>query len=167
MSLRVIFDTCEPRDEVLRGDLRDEMFAARLRDVMEDRADPVYQEAKRFFDNTFPTEGLRTLVREALGRLSGREPSNSPFVRLETSFGGGKTHNLIALYHLAQGRTEGVPPDLVPGEWIPTKPWPTVGIVGSDMDPANGIDHGDIKTRTLWGELAYQLGRFEIGRAHV
>jgi hypothetical protein len=73
MSLRVIFDACEPRDEVLRGDLRDEMFAARLRDVMEGRADPVYQEAKRFFDHTFPTEGLRTLVREALGRLSGRQ----------------------------------------------------------------------------------------------
>jgi uncharacterized protein DUF499 len=161
MSLRVIFDSCEPRDEVLRGDLRDEMFAARLRDVMEDRADPVYQEAKRFFDNTFPTEGLRTLVRETLGRLSGREPANSPFVRLETSFGGGKTHNLIALYHLAQGRTEGVPPDLVPREWIPTRPWPTVGIVGSDMDPANGVDHGDVKTRTLWGEMAYQLGRLE------
>jgi len=161
MSLRTIFDACEPRDEVLRGDLRDEMFAARLRDVMEDRADPVYQEAKRFFDNTFTTEGLRALVREALGRLSGRQPASSPFVRLETSFGGGKTHNLIALYHLAQGRTEGVPSDLVPRDWIPSEPWPTVGIVGSDMDPANGVDHGDVKTRTLWGELAYQLGRRE------
>jgi hypothetical protein len=161
MSPQVIFHACEPRDEVLRGDLRDEMFAARLRDVMENRADPVYQEAKRFFDNTFPTEGLRTLVREALGRLSGRQPASSPFVRLETSFGGGKTHNLIALYHLAQGRTEGVPPDLVPRDWIPSEPWPTVGIVGSDMDPANGVDHGDVKTRTLWGELAYQLGRRE------
>jgi hypothetical protein len=46
MSLRVIFDSCEPRDEILRGDLRDEMFAARLRDVTEDRADPIYQETR-------------------------------------------------------------------------------------------------------------------------
>ena len=101
--MRPIFETCTPRPEVLTGDLRDEMFAARLKDVIEGMADPVYQDPTRFFENTFPTDGLKTLLREVAGRLSGEAPSFSPFVRLETSFGGGKTHNLIALFHLAGG----------------------------------------------------------------
>lgn len=158
--MKTVFDTCHPRDEVLSGDLRDEMFAARLKDVVEGQADSIYQDAGRFFRSTYPTEGLRTLAREVLGRLSGREPANSPFVRLETSFGGGKSHNLIALYHLAQGRSDSVPEGLqIDLSWLPSSPWPTAGVVGSDMDPANGIDHGTVTTRTLWGEIAYQLGR--------
>jgi len=135
------------------------MFAARLRDVIEDNADPTYGDAKRFFENTYPTEGMKTLVREVLGRLSGKAPSSSPFIRLETSFGGGKTHNLIALYHLCNGKADGLPAGLVDASWIPAKPWATAGVVGSDMDPANGISHGKITTRTLWGEIAYQLGK--------
>jgi hypothetical protein len=156
--MKTVLETCKPRTEVLSGDLRDEMFAARLRDVMEGTADPIYRDAKVFFANTYPTEGLKTLVREVLGRLSGKAPSSSPFIRLETSFGGGKTHNLIALYHLCQGHKDGLPKDIVDAAWVPAKPWDTAGVVGSDMDPANGIDHGDINTRTIWGEIAYQLG---------
>lgn len=158
--MKVVFDAdaCVPRDEVLKGELREEMFAAKLKGVVEGSADPIYGNAKLFFENTYPTEGLRTLAQEVLGRLSGQKPTNSPFIRLETSFGGGKTHNLIALYHLAQGHAEGAPGDLVPKGWVPKSPWKTVGLVGSDMDPGNGIAHGDVTTRTLWGELAYQLG---------
>lgn len=158
--MKTIFENCQPRDEVLSGDLRDEMFAARLKDVVEGQADSIYQDGERFFRSTYPTEGLRALAREVLGRLSGREPASSPFVRLETSFGGGKSHNLIALYHLAQGRSEGIPDGLqIDLSWLPATPWPTAGVVGSDMDPGNGIDHGTLTTRTLWGEIAYQLGR--------
>lgn len=157
--MKTVFETCTPRAEVLSGDLKDEMFAARLRDVIEDNADPIYGDAKRFFENTYPTEGMKTLVREVLGRLSGKAPSSSPFIRLETSFGGGKTHNLIALYHLCNGKADGLPAGLVDASWIPAKPWSTAGVVGSDMDPANGITHGKITTRTLWGEIAYQIGK--------
>lgn len=155
--MKTVFETCDPRPEVLKGELRDEMFAARLKDVIDGSADPVYGEARLFFENTFPTDGLQTLIREVLGRLSGKSPANSPFIRLETSFGGGKTHNLIALYHLCQGHSEGLPAKLVDKTWVPKSPWPCAGLVGSDMDPSNGIDHGDVRTRTLWGELAYQL----------
>ena len=90
--MRTSFETCRPREEVLKGELTDEMFAARLKDVVEGTADPVYGAAARFFDNTFFTGGLTTLLREVAGRFSGAAPTNSPFVRLETSFGGGKTH---------------------------------------------------------------------------
>lgn len=157
--MKSIFETCVPRDEVLQGELKDEMFAARLRDVIEQTADPVYGDPKRFFENTYPTEGLKTLIHEVIGRLSGKAPASSPFIRLETSFGGGKTHNLIALYHLAQGHAEGLPKDVVEKSWVPKSPWITAGLVGSDMDPSNGIEHGDLTTHTVWGEIAYQIGQ--------
>ena len=170
--MKSIFETCQPRPEVLAGTLTEDTFAARLRDVVEGSADPVYQDPATFFQNTFPTQGLKTLAREVLGRLSGQEPTNSPFVRLETSFGGGKTHNLIALYHLANGggqaaldaaeghAARGAPAgSIVPGpDWLPSDRWAVTGIVGSDLDPTEGIDHGSVRTRTLWGELAWQLG---------
>ena len=139
------------------------MFAARLKDVMDGKADPVYQDANVFFNNTYPTAGLKTLLREVLGRLTGQMPSSNPIIRLETSFGGGKTHNLIALYHAANGEVE---PRLLrtylDDEW----PLPragkidVAGVVGSDLDPSTGMAHpeDDLKTYTLWGELAYQIG---------
>jgi predicted AAA+ superfamily ATPase len=161
--MKTIFETCKPRDEVLSGNLRDEMFAARLKDVVDGTADPLYGDARHFFENTYPTEGLKTLVREVLGRISGNDPTASPFIRLETSFGGGKTHNLIALYHLAQGHASGLPAGVVEPSWVPKTPIPTAGIAGWELDPANKIDHGDVATRTLWGEVAWHLGKGGIG----
>ena len=127
--MKTIFENCEPRPEVLQGALREEIFAARLKDVIEGTADPVYQDPTTFFDNTYPTEGLKLLLDEALGRLTGVKPANNAIVRLETAFGGGKTHNLIALYHAAAGHAPGpvfVDPTLVPARGAAR----LVGIVG-------------------------------------
>ncbi len=159
-SMRTIFNSCIPRDEVLSGELRDEMFAAKLKNVIDGKSDPIYQDPDVFFRNTFATQGLITLVSEVCGRLSGSKPDSNAFIRLETSFGGGKTHNLIALYHLAKGHSpdgvEGlVKPDLLPGS---ESSWAVAGIVGNDMDPTNGVIHGDITVRTIWGEIAWQIG---------
>ena len=162
-TLRPIFETCTPRDEVLHGQLSEDMFAARLRDVMNDKADPIYQDAGRFFVNTYPTDGLRTLLGEVLGRVTGHSPTNSPIIRLETSFGGGKTHNLIALYHTVSGQAT---PAMLSGFSLSGMQLPRpgdidiAGVVGSDLDPSNGLPHSedDLATYTLWGELAYQLG---------
>ncbi|MER3412007.1 MAG: ATPase, partial [Thermoleophilia bacterium] len=85
---------------VLAGELRDEMFAAKLADVVRGVADPIYQDPVAFFANTHPARGLKSLLSEALGRATGKRPSSPPIIRLETAFGGGKTHSLIALYHL-------------------------------------------------------------------
>src|SRR5438874_23008 len=100
-EMKIIFDSCKPRSDVLTGELRDDMFAAKLLDVMHGTADPIYQDSERFFDNTYPTVGLKTLAAEVFGRLEQRGGA-AAVVRLETQFGGGKTHNLIALYHLAK-----------------------------------------------------------------
>lgn len=161
--MKTIFNLTKPRDEVLQGELSEELFAARLKDVMDDTADPVYRDPDHFFTNTYPTAGLKTLLREVLGRLTGQMPGSNPVIRLETSFGGGKTHNLIALFHAISGRV-----DARHLQAYLDKEWPlpqvgqidVTGVVGSDLDPTIGIFHQEdnVKTYTLWGELAYQLG---------
>lgn len=158
--MKTIFEGCTPREEVLKGELRDEVFRASLNDVHQGKAEDVYKDPRVFFEHTYRTEGLRTLLREALGRLTGEKASNSPVIRLETSFGGGKTHNLIALYHLACGKVspEWVS-DLVPKKLIPQKPVSVVPLIGSDLDPSSGMKHDNITTYTLWGEMAYQFGK--------
>jgi hypothetical protein len=160
--MKTIFELAIPRDEVLQGDLREDLFAARLRDVMERSADEVYQDPNRFFENTFPTDGLKTLLNEVLGRLTGQAPAKNPIIRLETSFGGGKTHNLIALYHAVKGQID--PAHLksfIDASWQLPQPREVdvAGVVGSDLDPSTGLHHpsDNITTYTLWGELAYQL----------
>jgi len=171
--LETIFETCQPRDEVLRGELKEDIFAARLRDVMDQKADPVYGDPATFFDNTYPTAGLKTLLRDALGRLTGDASGKNAIIRLETAFGGGKTHNLIALYHVAGGKAPAGAVANLLGSDI-RLPVPDdiriAGTVGSDLDPTVGIFHphvpgtsevpgtSGVKTLTLWGELAYQLG---------
>lgn len=156
--MKTIFDSCEPRSEVLKGELREEIFAARLRDVIIGKADPVYQDPAIFFDNTYPTEGLKLLLDEALGRLTGLKPAGNAIIRLETAFGGGKTHNLIALYHAVKGYR---PDDsLVDPTLIPTPgSIQVVGVVGSDLSPSTGLPHKGFRTYTLWGEIVAQSTR--------
>jgi len=102
---------------------------------------------------------------EIFGRLSGT--SGSPFVRLETAFGGGKTHNLIAAYHVAKiGRDIAGLDQFLPPELVPAEPVNVAGVVGQEVDPINGVKHGKLTIRTLWGEIAYQLGK-EDAYSHV
>ncbi|MEA5554129.1 DUF499 domain-containing protein [Anabaena cylindrica UHCC 0172] len=156
-----IFKTCIPRDEILAGELSPELFAAKLRLVVEGTAPYVYQDPTTFFANTFPTDGLKTLISEVFGRLGGAA-IGSPIIRLETSFGGGKTHDEIALWHIAKNGRQ------IPGlerfindiNLIPDYPIQASAIACQDLDPVNGVFHEDtgITTYTLWGEIAYQIG---------
>jgi hypothetical protein len=161
--MRTVFETCQPRDEVLRGELREQQFAASLTRVLRGDADAVYGDPATFFRSTYATGGLRSLLTEALGRLTGAKSANAPVIRVETSFGGGKTHNLIALYHVCREPLAARSfPSFVPSDLLPKKPIGLVaGAVGGDLDAANGVDHGDVRTYTLWGEIAYQLAGAE------
>jgi Protein of unknown function (DUF499) len=159
-----IFETCLPREEILGGDLAVEMFAARLRPVVEGTAPLVYGDSVRFFENTHPTEGLKTLIAEVFGRLSGQR-TGSPVIRLETSFGGGKTHDQIALWHVAKrGRAlQGIERFINDVTLLPEEEVAVAAIDGKDLDPVSGVFHADtgITTYTLWGEIAYQIGGIE------
>lgn len=159
-----IFQTCQPRQEVLDGNWTDDTFAAKLHTVHAGTAPATYQDPQKFFANTYPTAGLRELLREALGRLSGKDGTANPVIRLETAFGGGKTHNLIALYHLARlgekARSISALGQFVDPALLPAEPIRTAVLVGQVLDVAQGMEHPEdgIVTRTLWGEIAFQLG---------
>ncbi|NJO66191.1 MAG: ATP-binding protein [Leptolyngbyaceae cyanobacterium RM1_405_57] len=159
-----IFDTCIPRDEILAGELSLDLFAAKLRLVVEGNAPKVYQDPQVFFANTFPTDGLKTLISAVFGRLM-RASVGSPIIRLETSFGGGKTHDEIALWHIAKhGRhIAGLERFVEHLHWIPDHPIQVAAIACQDLDPVNGVYHSEtgITTYTLWGEIAYQIGGVE------
>ena len=158
-----IFTTCVPREEILSGELSKELFAAKLRLVVEGTAPEIYQDPKTFFTNTFPTDGLKTLIKEVFGRLT-KTAVGSPIIRLETSFGGGKTHDEIALWHICkQGRSiEGLE-RFASLSLIPESPIQVAAIACQDLDPINGVYHSEtgITTYTLWGEIAYQIGGLE------
>ena len=87
MMLPSVFKTCIPRAEIIAGELSLDLFAAKLRLVVEGKAPLVYQDPTTFFANTYATEGLKTLIAEVFGRLVGGAVG-SPIIRLETSFGG-------------------------------------------------------------------------------
>ncbi len=157
--------TCVPRSEILSGDLSLDLFAAKLRLVVEGKAPSLYQNGTQFFANTFVTDGLRELVREVFGRLNGVNVG-SPVIRLETSFGGGKTHDEIALWHLAKkGRSLLEQDERFTHELglIPDRPIQIAAVDGRDLSPEEGIYHGEtgITTKTIWGEIAYQIRGIE------
>ena len=158
MASTTIFDHCQPRQDILNGTMSEAEFAARLGPVLSGQGPADYVDARRFFANTYPTAGLKELLGQVLGRLSGHGSSSAVF-RLDTSFGGGKTHGLIALIH---GAREG---DSVPnmGEFVslPSMPVGTsvAAFDGEASDPSNGRTMGDgIRAFTPWGEIAYQIG---------
>jgi hypothetical protein len=155
-----VFKTCIPREEILAGELSPELFAAKLRLVVEGKAPHVYQDPTAFFANTFATDGLKTLISEVFGRLVGAAVG-SPIIRLETSFGGGKTHDEIALWHIAKnGRDISGLDRFADLNLIPDRPIQAAAIACQDLDPVNGVYHADtgVTTYTLWGEIAYQIG---------
>ncbi|WP_027583720.1 ATP-binding protein [Bradyrhizobium sp. Ai1a-2] len=159
MSLPTVFDLCSPRDDVLDGTVTDSDFAANLARVLRGDATPDYLDPERFFANTYPTEGLKGLLANVCGRLSGRGSSVSAVFRLDTSFGGGKTHGLIALVHAARGM-QGVSnvEEFVSPTTVPNVAVRVAAFDGENADAANGRPMGEgVRAFTPWGEIAYQL----------
>jgi len=159
MNLPTIFDTCEPREDVLSGSIADADFAADLAKVIKGIASDDYRVPVRFFANTYPTQGLRNLLQNVLARLAGDPSTVSAIFRLDTSYGGGKTHGLIALVH-ATGGMQGVTnvSEFVKPGLVPKEPIRVAAFDGENADPANGRNMGDgILAHTPWGELAFSL----------
>ncbi|MBV8817578.1 MAG: ATP-binding protein, partial [Acidobacteriaceae bacterium] len=158
--MATIFAACTPRSDVLSGATRDEQFMADLSQVVNGTALPDYLDPALFFRNTFPTRGLRELMKAVCLRLSGKGGEVSPVIRLGTQYGGGKTHGLIAITHAARGMT-GVSNvgDFVDPALLPAIPVRIAALDGENTDPANGrqLEPG-LRAFSIWGEMAYQLG---------
>jgi predicted AAA+ superfamily ATPase len=164
MSLKTIFDLCTPREDVLKGTSSDSDFAADLSHVIRGSGGPKeYSDPIWFFSNTYPTRGLKSLLANVCTRLTGQSGAVAAIFRLDTSFGGGKTHGLIALVHAARGMKGVVNPgEFVNPSLIPTGEVKVAAFDGENADPANGRRMtDDVLAFTPWGELAYALAGIE------
>ena len=169
--MRSILDTCTPRADLLTGTFNPEIFTASLSQVMDhyrgrtSSVTNLYTDAEQFFrEATFPTDGMRMVISEVMARLAG--DNGVPAIhRLETAFGGGKTHLPIALTHLGfRGRelADAAAPNIDARVIEATalhEPGAVqvVGIAGDEI-PVHKPQGAALVPYTLWGEIAFQIG---------
>ena len=168
-GLRPWREVARPHPDVAAGRYRQAEFAADLSQVARGQADAEYQDPIEFFARTYLTEGMRGLMVQALRRIGGR--GGEPVIQLKTAFGGGKTHSLLALYHLLRARAplaslRGAPELLEeagiglgepPGQLPPARVAVVVGTAVNPTRERRPPTLPGITIRTLWGEIAAQL----------
>ena len=150
-----------PHDDVSSGSYQQAEFAADLSKVVDGTADDEYKNPKEFFKRTYVTKGMLELLVAAIKRMNGK--GGDPVIQLKTSFGGGKTHSMLALYHMFGGDI--ALSDIPNGNDIKTASGidsiskvNRAVIVGTAMSVARAHKKDGISVKTLWGEIAYQLG---------
>lgn len=161
MLLKPWREIAVPHEDVLKGTFAQAEFAADISRVHAGTATPEYQNPALFFQRTFITEGMRLLLDSVVKRLSGR--GGDPVIQLQTAFGGGKTHTMLAVYHLASAKA---PASEMPGvsaildaAGVAELPHARIAVLdGIKSSPNQPVSHGGVTVRTLWGDLAWQLG---------
>lgn len=155
-----------PREDLREGRPLDAaQFAVHLDQVVAGDAPREYGDAERFLERTLITEGLARIAGEVLRRLAGRRDGANAVLNLVTGFGGGKTHALTLLYHLARlgPRADDLPGirQLLEASDLPSVPQAAVAVfVGTRWDAVTGTGgDGEPVRRTPWGDLAWQLAR--------
>ncbi len=160
MSLKPWREIARPHKDVLEGTFKQSEFAADITQVANGTATPEYQDAEKFFSRTFITEGMRLLLMSVAQRLAGL--GGDPVIQLQTAFGGGKTHTMLTVLHLATRKVstdklEGIPP-LLDQAGITELPNANIAVLdGIALSVSQGKQHGSICANTLWGEMAWQL----------
>lgn len=164
MTLKPWREIAEPHSDVREGKFQQAEFAADLSRVHAGTANEEYQNPALFYQRTFITEGMRLLLDSVIKRLAGR--GGDPVIQLQTAFGGGKTHTMLAVYHLAKGE---VPVSEMPGvsiildaSGITELPRARMAVLdGNKSAPNQPFTRDGLTIRTLWGDLAWQLGGAE------
>ncbi len=153
----------EPHPDVAQGRYLNAEFAADLSQVARGEGAFEYRDPVEFFARTYITEGMKGLLIQALKRFNGQD--GEPVLQLKTAFGGGKTHSLLALYHMSRG---GVALDKMPNlkavlveAGFTSLPKANVAVlVGTAMDPSRSKRPANlpgVTINTVWGEMAAQL----------
>ena len=161
--IKRVWEVCEPHPDVFARDMDPSMFAASLDAVESGTADRDYTDPERFFTKTYMTRSLESVLEGVLARLTGQPEAGAPVRRLETPFGGGKTHTMVALYHLAQS------PEAVEAteagrrlcERLNVRHLPRgirIAVLDGVALDVRGRRVNGWTLQTLWGELAYRLG---------
>lgn len=158
-------DVAKPHQDIMEGKFDLSLFAVNINRVYRGVASPDYQDPYRFFAKTYLTKAFRSLIASVLRRVDGQPKGAYPITDLMTTFGGGKSHALLCLYHLASNGKQankwpGVD-DLLKEAELQSVPKARVAVLsGEDFDPAHGEEgaEGQPERHTIWGELAWQLG---------
>ncbi len=166
MSLKPWYKVVTPREDLREGKPLDASeFAVHLDQVREGLAPADYQKPERFFERTYLTKNLASLASEVIRRLSGEKTETNAIFNLSTQFGGGKTHALTLLYHLAKqgpaaNKFAGVATLLVKAGIAGVPKAEAAVFVGTEFDSISGRGgkDGTPLRKTPWGEIAWQLG---------
>lgn len=161
MTLKPWREIAVPHEDVLKGTFQQAEFAADITRVFDGTATAEYQDPVLFFQRTFITEGMRLLLDSVVRRLAGK--GGDPVIQLQTAFGGGKTHTMLAVLHLAAGKAAassltGIPA-ILDAAGVLTLPKARIAVLdGTRLAPNQPRKANGLLIRTLWGELAWQLG---------
>src|SRR6266496_3732343 len=171
LGLKPWREVIRPHQDVASGNFSASEFAADLYFVSQGEGSREYVDPVEFFRRTYLTEGLKDLLSRAARRIGG-DVNASPVVNLQTNFGGGKTHSMLTLWHLLSGRELAEYPqelqELLAGHDIGGlgQKAARVALVGNHIAAGKGsVKPGGTHVRTLWGELAWQLGAARGGDA--
>ena len=164
--MKSIIETCKPREDILGGTFNPEIFTASLSEVIRHYAGQgaaihsLYTDGEQFFrEATYPTDGLKMVVSEVFARLAG-DATVPAIHRLETAFGGGKTHTLIACAHIGFKGSElkDVTKNILENDLLPKSGEVSVVGIAGDEIPVHKPVGAELRPYTLWGEIAYQIG---------
>ncbi len=156
-------EVIQPHPDVASGRFSAAEFAADLFNVHHGQGSSEYTDPVQFFNRTYMTDGLEKLLRQAVRRIGG-DTGSPPVIDLQTTFGGGKTHSMISLYHLFSGVAAADFPqeiqDLVHSENVDVLPVVSKAVVvGTRFSPVLAEQKPDgCEVGTIWGEIAWQLG---------
>jgi hypothetical protein len=164
-ALKPWFGVATPHEDIREGRLDEAVFAANIWAVVQGTAPGVYLDPEEFFQKTYMTLGLETILKRVAGALQGGGDSGDRVISLQTAFGGGKTHTLVALWHLARhGKILAKSkrcPDVrrVLNGRFPGQVRSVAVFTNATCDATQGrLTPEGIRTHSLWGELAVQLG---------
>lgn len=158
-------DVLKPHPDVLSGRFKESEFAANLHSVAHDTGttSAEYSDPVEFFRRTFLTAGLKDLLTQAANRVAGGAAA-APVINLQTTFGGGKTHSMLAVWHLFSSVPAAELPQeiqeilhaagLADGDRTIRR----VAVVGNEIAAGQARQRDGLTVRTLWGEIARQLG---------
>jgi hypothetical protein len=158
------FRVVTPHMDIRQGRLDESVFAANLAEVAMGNGREIYSNPAIFFSKTYFTAGLRNVAKTVIKGLNGKEDAENRVISLQTGFGGGKTHTLISLFHLAKWGKNAInssyTKELLEYTGEPEFNDSKIAVfTNTTNDPANGrTPEKGIHIQTLWGELAYQLG---------
>jgi hypothetical protein len=163
-SAKAWYQVVKPHLDIRQGLLDESIFAADLNEVALGKGREIYTNPVVFFQKTYFTAGMRNVSRRLIQGLNGAENGENRIISLQTGFGGGKTHTLITLYHLAKNASflQELPEMAQLLDFTGNANFHSANLAvftNETNDPANGrISRDGLHIQTIWGDLAYQLG---------